>query len=172
MDLQNKMADLSAQWSLSRTSSSLPSVECDDVVSHPPGTISVGSSEPIVANDLSMRNPAPCRYDDHDHRKSNLVMFGIQECNNGLNRQSRLLSDINSVVTALVKVDDTFQTNDIQDCFRLGKFSNNRSRPILFKLNQAWKVKSIFSNRFNTHADGIFIQPDMSPDESAVRSLH
>ena len=68
-------------------------------------------------------------------RKFNLVIYGKH--------------DMDSSVTILTKINDSINSTSIRDCFRLGKYKQNQSRPrpILLKLNCAMDVATILSNR-------------------------
>lgn len=109
---------------------------------------------------------------DSSDRKCNLIIFGIKECESGLRRQERTLKDIDSAYQACGKVDSSVSSNDIIDCFRLGKFrtDTDSARPLLVKFSHRWKVDNILSKRFSIRSPGVFIQPDFPPDIRKIRS--
>ncbi len=80
-------------------------------------------------------------------------------------------------VTRLIKdtddVSEVFNTSisaqSIQDCTRLGKYTDNKCRPVLVKLSRSFEVSSLLSQRKKLKdTPGVSIKPDMSPDERKV----
>ena len=61
--------------------------------------------------------------------------------------------------------------SQILDCFRLGKFKSQqtRPRPILVKLQRSIDVSAILANRWSLSSP-FLIKPDMSPDERTIES--
>jgi len=95
-------------------------------------------------------------------KKFNVVVYGISECPNGTSRSERLNQDLSDVVSVLSKVSSSIEPQAIKDCFRLGKFNPQRSkpRPILVKFIRIADVHCILSNR-RLPSSSIFIKPDM-----------
>ena len=87
---------------------------------------------------------------DHDS-KYNVVLYGVEECRRGLSRSARLESDLSSVVNVFSALDSSIQSHSVRDCFRLGKFSPDatRPRPILVKFVRVADVSKIFSKKVN-----------------------
>ena len=67
-------------------------------------------------------------------RKSNLVVFGVAEHPTGTPRHTRTLEDLSGISGILSKLSNSISEQSIKDCFRLGKFKEGRSRPILVKM--------------------------------------
>ena len=63
---------------------------------------------------------------------------------------------------------------DINDSFRLGKFTEGKIRPILVKLNTAWDRRLILdsSNKLKAYKGRIYINPDESMNERRKKALH
>ena len=67
-----------------------------------------------------------------------------------------------------------FLQESIRDCFRLGRYSENstKPRPILISLTKTSEVELNLSKRFSISASDRFrIKPDLSPEERATESL-
>jgi len=64
------------------------------------------------------------------------------------------------MLNAIAPIDSTLQSNEIKDCFRLGKFnsSNTRPRPLMVKFLKATDISSILSN-IKLLKPPIFIKP-------------
>ena len=82
-------------------------------------------------------------------RKSNVVVYGVEECPPKTPKSVRLQSDSNAVSKVFSSMDVHIESNQVVDCFRLGKFKSNQSRPrpILVKLQhtidatQFWQIE-------------------------------
>ena len=103
-------------------------------------------------------------------RKFNLVIQGIAECNKGTPKHTRLSTDLNEVTSVLSSINTNISSNSIRDCFRLGKYSTNRSRPLLVKLTRSCDVHTTLSLRLSEFP-GVFIKPDLSPKDRHTESL-
>lgn len=105
-------------------------------------------------------------------RRSNLVIYGLTESNKGTLRHLRNRHDIESAGKLLSTVDPFVTENLICDCFRLGKFQDSRSRPLLVKLTRPNDVQSILMNRKKlSSSPGFAIKPDMSVEDRKTESL-
>ena len=108
----------------------------------------------------------------HPEKKFNVVIYGISECPNGTSRSERLNQDLSDVVSVLSKVSSSIEPQAIKDCFRLGKFNPQRSkpRPILVKFIRIADVHCILSNK-RLLSSPIFIKPDMTAEERHRESV-
>ena len=108
---------------------------------------------------------------DHE-RKYNIVLYGIEECRPGLSRSTRLESDLTNISNVFTALDSSIQPQSIRDCYRLGKYTRDasRPRPILAKLVRAADVTKIFANRRKLPTP-ISIKPDMSYAERRQYSI-
>ena len=129
-----------------QSSVKVPTSENDSVSSQPP-------SAPLPPNTMN----------HSEDRRFNVVVFGVQECKNGLHYNQRLLSDLNDISSIFSKSCPSFPTTSIKDCRRLGKYdlNNSRPRPILVHFNSCKSVMDILSNRslFSPY----IVKPDLSP---------
>ena len=135
---------------------------------------STESGEPIsrsVSNTTQASKPVPNASYDHDS-KYNVVLYGVEECRSGMYRSARLESDLTSVISVFSALESSIQSQSVKDCFRLGKFSPNasRPRPILVKFVRVADVSKIFSKRRNLSTP-YFIRPDLSRSERFQQSL-
>ena len=105
-------------------------------------------------------------------RKSNVVVYGVEECPPKTPKSMRLQSDSNAVSKVFSSIDVHIEPNQVVDCFRLGKFKSNQSRlkPILVKLQCTIDATTILVNRTSLSSP-IFIKPDMSPAEQKTESI-
>ena len=69
-------------------------------------------------------------------RKSNVVVYGIEECPPKTPKSARLQSDSNAVSKICSSMDVHIEPNQVVDCFRLGKFKSNQSWIDLTKFAQ------------------------------------
>ena len=109
---------------------------------------------------------------DSPEHKFRFVMYGIKEQPKGSTRHSRLVQDSNDVADVIRKLDDSIPDHSIQDCTRLGKFSEEKSRPILVKMSHSCEVSSILAQRRKLKdSPGITIKPDLSLTDRRIDSI-
>ena len=78
----------------------------------------------------------------------------------------------NSVSGVLKSVDNQLSEHTIRGCQRLGKYSNDKCRPILVKLTRSCDITSILSKYAKfANMPGISIKPDLSKDDRKVESI-
>jgi len=106
------------------------------------------------------------------NRKSNVVLYGINECPSRTTRHERQQSDMKSVLETLHGIKVQLNPDHKIDCFRLGKFKQNqpRPRPILIKLQRTMDVNAILANKSSLPSP-LVIKPDMLPQERAIESV-
>ena len=100
------------------------------------------------------------------NKKFNLVIFGVDESQEGTSRLERANSDLSQVSQILSSTNESFQSHSISDSFRLGKFSIDRRhpRPILIKLLRSSDVSNILLKRRSLTLP-CSIKPDLSLEE-------
>lgn len=103
-------------------------------------------------------------------RKFNLIISGIEESQQGVDRHTRQSHDLEEVSATLSSLVSSISSDSIKDLFRLGKFDVNHKRPryILVKMIRASDVPAVLSKK-SSLAHPIFIRRDL-PRE--VRSRH
>ena len=100
------------------------------------------------------------------------MIFGVEESPPKTPKSTRLQKDTSTVVEIFSSLGVHVESSHILDCFRLGKFKVQQSkpRPILVKLHRIIDATSILANKASLSSP-IFIKPDMSPAELAVESI-
>ena len=98
-------------------------------------------------------------------------MYGIDEQCLQTSRYERQQNDINTVIEVLISIKVQKKPDHIEDCFRLGRFkqAKSRSRPILMRLQRVMDVNEILASRKSLRAPFI-IKPDLSSTERAIES--
>ena len=142
----------------SRNEVSKPSDACSPSISTEPVTKTTSTSPSSAHHkDISHRH--------HENRKFNILVFGIQECKQGLHYKQRFASDLHNVSTLFSKSSSKIPSSAIKDCRRLGKFNPDsvRPRPILVRFNTCAAVLDILANR--SSFSPYIIKPDQSPQE-------
>ena len=129
------------------------------------------SSKITDTSNVIGKHPSKSAVTSND-RKSNIVVFGVEECPQNTLRSARIVRDTKEVSKIFGSIDVHVEPNQILDCFRLGKFKSQqtRPRPILVKLHHAIDAATILANR-SSLAPPIFIKPDLSPTERAIESI-
>ena len=105
------------------------------------------------------------------NRKSNVVVFGVEESPPKTFKSVRLQKDMELVSEIFASINVQVNPSEILDCYRLGKSKSQQTRPhpILVKLQQAIDVSAILANRCSLSSPP-FIKPDMSPDKRKIES--
>ena len=87
-------------------------------------------------------------------------------------RHKRQQNDVKAILETLSSIKVQINPDHIIDCFRLGKFKQNQSRPrpILIKLQRTMDVNTILANKSSLPSP-LIIKPDMSPQERAIESV-
>jgi len=108
----------------------------------------------------------------NDDRKCNVVVYGVEECPPNTPRSARLVRDTNEVSKVFSSIEVNIEGSLILDCFRLGKFKpqQSRPRPILVKLHRAIDAATILANRSQL-SPPMSIKPDLSPAEREIESI-
>ena len=136
----------------------------------------LSSSESSNSEERTPSSPTHTSSDKHEfdrlEGKFNLVVYGIPESPKGTKPNSRLAKDIENMVPILADLCPPISDQSIRDCVRLGRYTENKNRPILVKLSRACDAASILANRrkLSQHRH-ISIKPQMSPDERKIESL-
>ena len=137
--------------------------------SQPADLISLGHS---VSAGTASHDTTPTSKPSQLDRKSNIVLSGIKECPKGTGKLDHFKQDLNNVVYVLHSVDPDFVKQNIQDCFRLGKFKENATCPrsILIKFYRPLDAMSLLSTK-SSLPNGIVLKPDMTQEERNTDSL-
>lgn len=158
---------------------------CDEIsvlksaLKKPP--VPVLSYSHVAANDLDLSNARSqvsetvtktTTTTSSQERKQNLVIFGLPECREGMSRLARSRIDLEKAGDVLSFIDPLVTAQVISDNFRLGKYQNDKTRPLLVKMARPNDVHSILMLRYKLSSrPGIGVKPDMSLEERKVESL-
>ena len=100
-------------------------------------------------------------------------MYGINESPKGTRIHSRVSNDVKQVSTTIQSICPDVSEQSICDCIRLGKYSSERTRPVLVKLSRACDVHSILSSRHklaHSESNNVSIKPFMTKSERETES--
>ena len=140
-----------------------------------PTCIQAGTSyAAVTAASAPASPPTTTHGDQHTRpdRRFNLVIFGIKESPKGTKRHIRSADDIKAATSILSSINPSISEFSIRDCYRLGKYSEDRHRPVLTTMNRANDVSSVLANRRQlSNLPNISIKPDMSPQARKVESI-
>ena len=119
----------------------------------------------------SASNTAPKATSTNKDRKYNILIYGLKECSEGTPRYKRTQEDLISAADILSFVDSKITELSIRDSFRLGRYRNDKHRPLLVKMTRVSDVTLILSNKKKLSSrPGISIKQDLSPEERASHS--
>lgn len=105
---------------------------------------------------------------DRELRKNNIVIFGVNETPN--ENREELKQTILCLLKDKLKI--IIEMTEINDLFRMGRKSLNKSRPILLKLVTYWKKIEIMSGRGKLKGTDIYIENDLcKEDEEKKKAL-
>lgn len=107
-----------------------------------------------------------------EDRKYNVVLFGVEECEKGVSRFSRQCADLEKVSSVLTSLDDPIPSTSIKDQFRLGKYSeqSSRPRPILVKFVRSSDAFRVLS-KSRSLKKPFHVKPDLSPSQRVRDSV-
>ena len=129
-----------------------------------------GASASVNAHTATSSSSERLAFDPE--KKFNVVIYGISECPKGTSRSERLNQNLSDVVSVFSKVSSSIQPQAIKDCFRVGIFNpqSSKPRPILVKFIRIADVHCILSNRRLLSSPN-FIKLDMTAEERHRESV-
>lgn len=92
---------------------------------------------------------------DWNARSKNLRIYGVPD-NLGENTSAVMVD----LITNKMKCD--ISNNDVSDCFRLGKYDNNKPRAIVVKFVRKQKREDVFSKKKNLKGTRITVREDLT----------
>lgn len=97
------------------------------------------------------------KYMEEERRKNNLIFFGVKE-------EHRRESPIEHIIK-IIEEDMNIHINshEINNAYKLGEKSDNKTRPILVNFTTNWRKKEILKNKKKLNAD-IYIKEDYSKE--------
>ena len=109
---------------------------------------------------------------ESQERRFNVVFFGIKEQSPGTPRNERIAEDMESVTNILTVASSSIPAHAVRECMRLGKFTNDRCRPLLVKLNRSCDVSSILAHSRQIYVvHKISVRPDLPFEERRSRAI-
>lgn len=129
---------------------------------------SVASSpeEPVLSNPRGPLTSTRPRHPSNtgSDRKFNLIVSGIEECAYGTTRRDRLSQDNEKLSSLLTSLLPNFSDQSVRDCSRLGRYSSDRTRPLLVVLNRSCDVTTVLSNKSSlANRPNIKVNRDLPP---------
>ena len=109
-------------------------------------------------------------------RKFNIVVYGIKERPKGTHMHKRLSDDIKSVSETVHSICPDLSSQSICDSTRIGKYSEERTRPIVARLTRVQDVYKILANKHklprspNNVKSYVSIKPFMTKTERLTES--
>ena len=134
---------------------------------------SITKSIPNSSHQVTRPSPRPAsQTPPQSERKFNVVIYGLPESQHGKPRLVRATEDLNKTSETLSKIDSNLGNLSIRDCFRLGKYEqqHSRPRPVLVKLNRSVDTITILTKQ-SQYPTGIVIKPDLSPQERNIQRI-
>ena len=104
----------------------------------------------ITCMHAQLSNKAPGASTKHSNtvnKKFNVVMYCLNECPKGSPIYEHISKDTNLVCKAVKSICPNMSDYDISDCSRIGKYSEQRTRPLILKFAGSCDVATVLSNR-------------------------
>lgn len=109
---------------------------------------------------------------NHSHssdRRFNLIVSGIREQSAGTPRATRLREDSVEISSILSPLLSSFSDHSVRDCYRLGKYKPNSTRPLLVTMS---RTSDVLSNKLSlANRPHLRISPDLPPHLRKSRSI-
>ena len=107
-----------------------------------------------------------------DKKFFNVVMYGIKESPPKTSKAERQVQDLENITNAFENVDLQIEASSIRDCFRLGKYKSNasRPRPILIKFLRSTEATMALS-KMSLFKAPVHIKPDLTQEERDIESF-
>ena len=115
---------------------------------------------------VAKTKPPVSEVSSSNERKFNIFMYGMKESKKGTSRGKCMSNDLNSASNIIGNICPDITCQAIRDCIRLGRYSEDRCRPMLVKLNRSCDVFSTLANRYKlTKSSGVYIKAHQSKKE-------
>ena len=99
-----------------------------------------------------------------NHMSDKLIIFGIQENQDQISRIEAMNTDKKQVVSIFEQIMG-LKDVVIHDCFRLGKLVNEKNRPVVVKIDNAWTFRTIFLSVSKLKGSGFVIKKFLSVED-------
>lgn len=122
-------------------------------------------------NSTATSTKLPTSHKNESDRKSNVILYGIPECEPGTPRLDRYNLDLNEAISSLSSIMNSITRYSIRDCFRLGKYvPDQRPRPILVKMISAGDVRNLLA-RSGSFCHPLRLKPDLTPEDRKIEGV-
>ena len=104
----------------------------------------------------------------HVDKRFNIVIYGLNECPKGSPRHIRITKDTELACKAIKSICPDMSDFAVCDCLRIGRYSEERTRPLVVKFTRSCDVATVFANRYKipkSESPNISIKPFMSRAE-------
>ena len=151
--LSNKLAELEGTQTTSQAKA-VPKLICNQKSTN-------------LSRDISGNKQVPL-----SDKKMNVVVYDLAENPLNTSRQDRLWKDVDSVLSALKDLENSIDANSIKDCYHLGKYKAQASKPrsVLVKFLRYTDASNVLGNKSQL-SPPVFIKPDLTAKERAMESL-
>ena len=109
----------------------------------------------------------------HVDKRFNIVIYGLNECPKGSPRHIRITKDTELACKAIKSIYPDMSDFAVCDCLRIGRYSGERTRPLVVKFTRLCDVATVFANRYKipkSESPNISIKPFMSKAERKQES--
>lgn len=106
------------------------------------------------------------------NRKFNIIIFGIKESPKGTPKLTRSDNDVEAVSDILSSMHQSITEYSVRDCYRLGRYSEDRRRPVLVTMTRSQDVALVLANRKKlAQRPEISVKPDLSREARQIQSI-
>ena len=159
----------------------LPTISSKSNVTSVP-TYSAATSKRANSANSSTRyshaQPSGTRYSSYSassvDKKYNIVMYGLSECPKGSPRHERISYDTDLACKAIQSICPDLREYAVCDCSRIGKYTEERSRPLMIKFARSCDAATVLANRYKiskTDHPNVFLKPYMTVAERKTESI-
>ena len=106
-------------------------------------------------------------------KKFNIVMYGLSECPKGSPRHERISYDTDLACKTIQSICPELREYAVCDCSRIGKYSEERARPLIIKFARSRDAATVLANRHKISKSdhpNVFLKPFMTMAERKTES--
>ena len=106
-------------------------------------------------------------------KKFNIVVYGLCECPKGSPRHERMSYDTDLASKTIQSICPRLSEYAIRDCSRIGKYSEERARPLIIKFARSCDAATVLANRHKISKSdhpNVFLKPFMTVAERKTES--
>ena len=136
------------------------------------------SANPSTTYSHAQSQPSGNRYSSHSvssvDKKFNIVMYGVSECPKGSPRHERISYDTDLACKTIQSICPELREYAVCDCSRIGKYTEERSRPLMIKFVRSCDAATVLANRHKISKSDhskVFLKPYMTVAERKTESI-